>query len=112
VDDLQIKELNKKYLRRNRPTDVISFSQIEGNAHPIVHTTCLLGDVVISLETAKRQARQLSLSLKEELMFLLIHGILHLLGHDHEGSEKKAKEMHAQEQRLVSKLKAVRLLTR
>ena len=112
MDDLQIKELNKKYLRRDSATDVISFSQIEGNAHHIVHTTYLLGDVVISLETAKRQARQFSLSLKEELMFLLIHGILHLLGHDHEGSQEKAKEMYAQEQRLVSKLKERKLHAR
>jgi len=103
VDDHQIKKLNKKYLHRNRPTDVISFSQIEGEFSHI--NTHLLGDVVISVETAKRQAKEAHTTLEDETTFLLIHGILHLLGYDHEGSVKKDREMKAREKELLSKIK-------
>jgi probable rRNA maturation factor len=105
VDDPQITKLNKTYLNRNRPTDVIAFSQIEGAfSHPNAHTN-LLGDLVISLETAKRQAQDQRTTLKEEVVFLLIHGILHLIGHDHEGSVKKAREMEAQQHKILMSLK-------
>ena len=104
VDDDQIRELNKKYLHRNRPTDVISFSQIEGEFSHI--NTRLLGDVVISLETAKRQANKTKTTLQNEIAFLLIHGILHLLGYDHEGSVTKGREMRAKEQELLSRVES------
>ncbi|KPJ59660.1 MAG: hypothetical protein AMJ42_01835 [Deltaproteobacteria bacterium DG_8] len=104
VDDHQIKKLNKKYLHRSRPTDVISFSQIEGEFSHI--NTNLLGDVVISVETAKRQAKEANTTLQDEITFLLIHGVLHLLGYDHEGSVKKAQEMKAKERELFSKVKS------
>ncbi|MEE8383304.1 MAG: rRNA maturation RNase YbeY [Thermodesulfobacteriota bacterium] len=103
VDDHQIKKINKKYLRRNRPTDVISFSQIEGEFRHI--TTHLLGDVVISVETAKRQAKENDIILQDEITFLLIHGILHLLGYDHEGSVRKEREMRAKERKLLAVLR-------
>jgi probable rRNA maturation factor len=103
VDDQQIKKLNKEYLRRSRPTDVISFSQIEGEfSHINPH---LLGDVVISVETAQRQAKENNNTLPDEITFLLIHGILHLLGYDHEGSVRKAREMKAKEKELLGKIK-------
>jgi probable rRNA maturation factor len=102
VDDHQIKKLNKKYLRRNRPTDVISFSQIEGESSHI--NTHLLGDVVISVETAKRQAKGANTTLQDEITFLLIHGILHLLGYDHGGSVREASKMRAKERELLSKI--------
>ena len=70
--------------------DVISHSR----------TVSLLGDVVISLETAQRQARQSGKPLKEEFTFLLIHGILHLLGYDHVGSVRKGREMGEREEEL------------
>lgn len=63
-------------------------------------TVSLLGDVVISLETAQRQARQSGIPLKEEFTFLLIHGILHLLGYDHVGSVRKGREMGAREEEI------------
>jgi len=104
MDDDQIKTLNKKYLHRNRPTDVISFSQIEGEfSHINYH---LLGDVVISVETAKRQAKEANATLQDEITFLLIHGILHLLGYDHEGSAKKGRAMRVREKELLSKMKS------
>ena len=103
MDDHQIKEINKKYLHRNRPTDVISFSQIEGEGSP--GNTHLLGDVVISLETAQRQAKESHTSLQDEVTFLLIHGILHLLGYDHEGSVSKTRQMKEKERDLFSIIK-------
>ena len=104
MDDNQIRALNKKYLHRNRPTDVISFSQIEGEFNHI--NAKLLGDVVISVETARRQSREANSTLQDEITFLLIHGILHLLGYDHEGSAKKSREMEVKEKELLSKMKS------
>ena len=104
MDDPQITEINKTYLHRNRPTDVISFSQMEGAFSHL--NTSLLGDVVISLETAQRQAHEQNTTLQDEIAFLLIHGILHLLGYDHEGSGKKAREMQSKEKELMSSVKS------
>jgi probable rRNA maturation factor len=81
VDDREIRDLNEKYLKRDRPTNVISFPMAQGEFSEI--NPHLLGDVVISMETAIREAHELGLSLEEELAFLLIHGILHLTGYDH-----------------------------
>ena len=97
TDDKKIRELNKKYRGQDRTTDVLSFPQNEGEENePDYH---LMGDVVISTVTAKRQASQHGLSLEEEIVLLLIHGILHLLGFNHERSEeachmkKKTREL-------------------
>jgi probable rRNA maturation factor len=102
VDDPQITKLNKTYLNRNRPTDVIAFSQIEGAFSNLSEHSNLLGDLVISLETAKRQAQEEKTTLKDEVVFLLIHGILHLIGYDHEGSVEKAREMEVKQQEILS----------
>ncbi len=75
VSDRRIAALNRRYRRRRRPTDVLSFAS-SGNGY--------LGDVVISAETARRQARQLGHSLTEEIQLLILHGLLHLMGYDHE----------------------------
>lgn len=75
VSDRRIAALNRRYRRRARPTDVLSFAA-SGNGY--------LGDVVISAETAQRQARQLGHSLTEEVQLLILHGLLHLMGYDHE----------------------------
>lgn len=86
TDDKEIHILNKNYRGVDRPTDVLSFSQQEeGTPQP---ASRLLGDVVISLETAARQAALRKHSLQKELFILLAHGILHLLGYDHETSRK------------------------
>jgi probable rRNA maturation factor len=97
VDDAQIAELNACYRDRRRPTDVLSFSLLEGeNAE---HRGRLLGDVVIGIETAARQARSRHRGLDEEVARLLIHGTLHLLGHDHV-HDQEARAMRAEERRL------------
>ena len=89
LDNRGITEINKKYLKRNRPTNVISFVLNEGECRNI--NPQVLGDVVISVEKAQEQAGINGTTLEEEISFLLIHGILHLLGYDHEkkGSEKE-----------------------
>jgi probable rRNA maturation factor len=102
LDDRQISELNQKYLRRNGPTDVISFPQQDGSfpqAQPQV-----LGDVVISVETARQQALKRQAPFYEEILVLLIHGVLHLLGFDHEKSAQERKKMQAREKELFASL--------
>ena len=86
TDDKKIRELNKQYRNKNITTDVLSFSQIEGEEDELEHN--LLGDIVISISTAMRQSSEHNLSIDEEIVLLLIHGILHLLGFDHERSDE------------------------
>ncbi|MBQ7249402.1 MAG: rRNA maturation RNase YbeY, partial [Deltaproteobacteria bacterium] len=83
VDDAGIQELNRDYLGRDRPTNVISFPMLEGEESGIVPG--LLGDVVISADTAARDAEEAGSTFEREFFFLLIHGILHLVGFNHEG---------------------------
>lgn len=105
VDDSSISHMNATYLQRPWPTNVISFSQQEGEG-----SSCqeLLGDVVISVETAARQAQEVGGSLYAELCFLLIHGTLHLLGYDHEEgcTAAQAQAMAAREQELFQQVAA------
>jgi probable rRNA maturation factor len=108
VDDEQIRELNRRFLSRDKPTNVLAFSMREGeysSLHPY-----LLGDLVISLETAKRQSKQSGLDEMEMLTLLLIHGILHLLGYEHEGARKDAREMAAKQKELFQKFRNIGIL--
>ncbi len=102
VGDEEMRELNRSYRGRDCPTDVLSFSLVEGECADF--RSGLLGDVVISIDTARRQARSRHRSLNDEVTRLLIHGVLHLLGHDHEGSEEERK-MRAEERRLAAVLR-------
>jgi probable rRNA maturation factor len=92
-----MKQLNGDWRGRPRPTDVLAFSLLEGE--DAEHRGALLGDVVIGVETAARQARQRRRSLDEEVARLLIHGTLHLLGHDHQ-RESDTRVMRTEERRL------------
>lgn len=103
VDDLQITQLNARWRDRRRSTDVLSFSQIEGDFAD--HRAGLLGDVVISVETAADQAASRHRGLDEVVARLLIHGVLHLIGHDHERDEE-ALRMVAEERRIWRELNA------
>ena len=91
-DDAEIRELNREYRGHDSPTDVLSFAQEEGPAMPLGWTDIdaphLLGDVVISVETARRQADDHGWTLQEEVEALLAHGLFHLLGYDHETPEE------------------------
>lgn len=79
--DEEIHRLNQSYRQRDRPTDVLSFSQREGDFPAPAE---VLGDVVISIDTANRQALERGHPLEAEILELLAHGLLHLLGYDHE----------------------------
>jgi len=79
--DAEIRALNRQYRGRDEPTDVLSFSQSGGPEFPAGAPS--LGDVVISVETARRQAAAAGHSLAQEAEWLLLHGTLHLLGYDH-----------------------------
>jgi probable rRNA maturation factor len=96
-DDAFIQELNRTYRGRNKPTDVLSFSMKEGELLP--GNNRLLGDIVISVETAARRAKDLGCTPAKEVTSLLIHGLLHLLGHDHLDSHDK-KKMFSESRRL------------
>jgi probable rRNA maturation factor len=97
VDDAEIEALNDTWRSQDRPTDVLSFSLLEGEG--VDHRGALLGDVVISVETASAQAALRHRGLDEEVTRLLIHGLLHLLGHDHEQVDE-ARRMEAEQRRL------------
>lgn len=79
VDDRAIARLNRRYRRRAKPTDVLSFPASNGR-----RTGTYRGDIAISVETARRQARRYGHGMEEEIKLLTLHGVLHLLGYDHE----------------------------
>jgi len=103
VSDRRIQELNRTYLGRSRPTDVLAFSQTEGEGgglHP-----GFLGDVVISVETAAREAKERGRGLQEELDLLLVHGILHLAGYEHTETKQEAARMFRKQRALLKKIR-------
>lgn len=99
VDDRQIAKLNQQFLNRKGPTNVIAFPMQEGQFAEIAPN--LLGDVVISVETARQEARNAGLATEERLNQLLIHGILHLLGYDHVKTESAARRMEKKTNELL-----------
>lgn len=106
VGDGRIQELNRQYLGRDKPTNVLAFSMREGrfaSLHPQ-----LLGDVVISVDTASRQSNRFGLDEKEMVILLMIHGILHLLGYDHEGVKRGSRPMALKQKELFLKITSPR----
>ena len=100
--DAEIRELNRKYRKKEKPTDVLSFPQTDESEPSCVHN--LLGDIVISVETAARQAEENGVTFLSEIDRLLVHGVLHLTGYDHERSPLDAKKMRAKERALIKKI--------
>jgi len=92
VGQARIRKLNKKYRRKNRSTDVLSFTYDDS------------GEIVICLPEVKKNAKKFHSPLQKELAKVLIHGILHLLGYDHEKSEKAAKEMEEKQEHYLRKI--------
>ena len=90
--DSGIKELNRQYLGKNRPTDVLSFPMDDPS---------IIGDIVISVDRAREQSKEFGVSLNEELARLLVHGLLHLLGYDHVKGGSQAKRMREREEGLM-----------
>jgi len=100
--DTLIAELNYHYLGRRGPTNVLAFPMCDpGDRDAASFEQVMLGDVVISVETAQREARETGETLEQTIDRLLIHGILHLLGYDHEGPEQGAVRMQGEEARLL-----------
>ena len=109
VGDRSIRIINREYLAKDHPTNVISFSLQEGECGGI--NPDALGDVIISADTAAREAKDGGLAFFERLSFLLLHGILHLCGYDHERSgDVEAQKMQQKEQQLFKILKKEGLL--
>ncbi len=95
TDDPGIRELNAGYRHKDRATDVLSFPMGD---------EVMLGDVVISLDTAVRQAAEFGVSVECELHRLLVHGVLHLIGYDHTTGGWQARRMRAREEELLAAL--------
>ncbi len=97
VDDRVIRELNREWRGKDKPTDVLSFpaGEVPGYKYRV------LGDIIVSVPYTDRQAKELAVPFKEELVRLIAHGLLHLLGYDHERSEKDAKIMFDKQEKLI-----------
>jgi probable rRNA maturation factor len=105
VDDAEMQRLNRDWRGKDRTTDVLAFALREGELAD-VQEPGLLGDVVVSVPTAERQARERGHALERELAELLVHGILHLLGYDHERSPAEARRMFREQRRVLAELAA------
>ncbi len=103
TNDETIAALNRQYRGKEGATDVLSFSMMEDEG-PALFESAMLGDVVISVDTALRDAKDLAQSLENTVDQLLIHGILHLMGFDHERSQLDAGLMAKEEERLLAEL--------
>lgn len=98
TDDATIHQLNKDYRHKDRPTDVLAFAMREGEFAELAGSA--LGDVIVSVPTARKQADERAIPVLDEVTMLLAHGLLHLLGWDHETAAKDRK-MRAETDRLV-----------
>ena len=92
VEDDQITQFNTQYLGEDRPTDVLAFSMREGKA--LAGDTTFLGDIMISTETARRNAKRFRCSIEKELALYLVHGLLHLLGYEDKTASQKRRMRH------------------
>ncbi len=107
VDNEAIREMNREYRDKDSATDVLSFPMYEADEEIDDEEEILFGDIVISLERAQEQCQEYGHSLEREVMYLLVHGLLHLAGYDHMEEEEK-KEMRAQEEKLLAVIGAIR----
>lgn len=102
TDDPHMTQLNREYREINGPTDVLAFAMRDGEDNNVLNTN-ILGDVVISLETAERQAKEEVHSLEKEVTFLTVHGVLHLLGYDHQ-THNEASVMFEKQDTILQRL--------
>jgi rRNA maturation RNase YbeY len=103
TDDQEIAELNYRFLKRQGPTNVLAFTMRENDASE--PETPMLGDIVISLDAALRDAKTAGETFQETLDRLLVHGLLHLVGYDHEISEEEGLRMDKETHRLLDLVK-------
>jgi probable rRNA maturation factor len=108
VNDERMKTLNRQYRGIDRTTDVLSFPQEDTFSFSCSgpESDIVLGDIVINLHKAERQAKENGLTLNEELKRLLVHGLLHLLGYDHEKGRHAERKMKEKSKRLLEQLNA------
>ncbi len=99
-----MKLLNTRYRKISKDTDVLSFPLIDRDAH---HGPVMLGDIVISVPRALKQAAEFGISFYDELLRLLVHGLLHLIGYDHEINAYQKKKMEKKERELFDAIKKV-----
>ena len=106
IDDAEMQTLNRDTRGKDKPTDVLSFPVWEGETFPMPpdQSEVMLGDLVISIETAIRQASELKHDLRAEIAFLAAHGTLHLLGYDH-GTDAQRRQMFALQDQIVAQLR-------
>ena len=105
IGDRRMRRLNRQYRKKDRTTDVLAFAMRDAvTPRALHHTPRPLGDVVISIPTAMRQAKEGQRSLDHEIVVLMIHGILHLCGYDHERSEAEARRMQRRERMILGRL--------
>ena len=104
VSDQEMAELNKKYLSRTGPTNVIAFPMHEGPLGDL--TPNLLGDIVISLDAAAREGQDAAITMESRFDQLLVHGILHLFGFDHEETSEETEAMRIKEEQLFELLES------
>ena len=102
--DRLLQELNRIYRHQDRPTNVLACPQSQ--TYVGEPASPMLGDVIVSLPTAAREAHDLNQSLEERVVYLLLHGILHLLGYEHEGPAAQRRRMEALEQEVLAHLRA------
>lgn len=95
LDPAQMKKINKQFRGKNKPTDVLSFAPMEEGS---------LGEILFCLDVLKKQAKEQDHSLEHEFLYMLIHGVLHLLGYDHELSKKEEKLMFRIQDQLFDQL--------
>ena len=108
VDDPQIQALNRRYLHRDKPTNILAFPMRNGEFSTL-HSQ-LLGDLVISVEMAKRQSNRFGLDEMGVIILLMVHGVLHLMGYEHEGTQKGAREMAIKQKELFQHVKETEML--
>ena len=96
VDKAEMKKINNKFRKKNKPTDVLSFELVEGKT---------LGEVIICPDVVKENAKKYGVTYQFELIKVFIHGILHILGYDHELSEKEEVRMFKKQDYYLSKIK-------
>lgn len=104
VDDAKILEINRDYRNIDKATDVISFAILDDNELPQIEGMEVdLGDIFISIDTAKKQAENLNQTLLQELEFLFVHGVLHLFGYDHMNEEDET-EMFTLQRKIIDEI--------
>ncbi|MSR25034.1 MAG: rRNA maturation RNase YbeY [Nitrospiraceae bacterium] len=109
VGDRAMRRLNRRYRRKDRTTDVLAFPVRKHSARPVPRASrlvpALLGDIVISLPQAERQAKRAGHTLEREVAVLIAHGLLHLMGYDHERSAREARRMSLRERAIARALR-------